>query len=148
MNTIDDKIPGFEVQVKFEPELIQPGEPADLVVRLVPTGEYKASDYRFLEERELALNVAFKLNGFEYEPPSANVLPQASFVFLGREMEKRIPLLAGKRVAGTDYLELYHMDNSFMAKVEGHIAPGGEGCYLRKPGGDGNYISFKLPNTA
>lgn len=78
---------GIEVQIGFEPELIQPGALTELVVRMVPFGEFLLYHIDQLSNFDLDLSVIFRLLGFDYI--SQEEEPHAQFYIDGNEQQVR-----------------------------------------------------------
>ncbi len=143
MTNIND-IVGVQVQIMFEPELFKPEEQTNLVVKLVPVGDYLEHHYSGLLMARPKIKVAFVLNGFNNTPASDTRLPQADFTFYGYREEQKIPVVAGPRVSGTDYKELVYLNEGLVSLLEGYIVPNNERYYLRRPGDSGNHLTIPL----
>ena len=146
MTYIDD-IVGVQVQIMFEPELFKLEEPTNLVVKLVPVGDYQEHHYTGLLMARPDIKVAFALNGFNNtpaSPESGNRLLQADFTFYGYKEEQKIPVVAGHRVGGTDYREFVYLNGGLVKFLDGHIVPSNGRYYLRRPGDSGNHLTIPL----
>ena len=137
-------IVGVQVQIGFEPELFKSGVPIDLTVKLVPVGNYLSEHYESLSQHPAQISVAFDLLGFNHSPEQGRKTHRVEFDYTGHSAEQTISVTAGPRVGGTDYREFIYLNRSLARLLEGNIAPGNGGYYLRRPQDTGEHFTLSL----
>lgn len=138
--TIEPK--GIEVQIGFEPKLIQPGALTELVVKMIPFGEFLPDHIEQLSRFDLELSVVFRLPGFQYK--SQEDVLQAHFYIDSNEQQERLQLIAGKSVMGTEYHEMLFLGKSLKKQVKGFFVPKDKGLYLTKVSDTGEHYKLTL----
>jgi hypothetical protein len=144
-----------DVQVRFKPDPFTQ-EGLDIYVRAMPINECTSQQRALLEKRPYRIVVSFVLPGFEpLEVPEDNKLgslkpvPGVILEYTGAETGSSIHVIPGPRVAGTNYMEMLHVNNSFITRQEGFILPLGDGSFIvRRPSlkeGEGDDYHLVIP---
>jgi hypothetical protein len=140
IDSVVDQV-GVEVQIRFEPQLIDFKTGTDVILNLVPFGNYTPAQIEYLHSNPLKIDARFLLQGFKADWVNFMCL---SLDFTGEEIEAKKHIIPGPRVVGTLYREMISVNNSLKFHSKGNFAPLPEdkGFYLiRVPDSEKHLIS-------